>query len=203
MKVLPVVLVIAYPALVHASVVLDAPPLALAGLLVLVAAVLFRPLSQARPAAWLGFAAAALALWLLTRAGAGRLAIYLPSLAIPAALGWLFGSTLRAGREPLISGFARLARGGVLAPDLQRYTRRLTQLWTLMFALMVATALTLILLEQIAWWSFVSNVLNYLLIGLLFALEYAYRRWRFPHHHHPGFVEHLRAIARNRQGAAG
>lgn len=203
MKVLPVVLVVAYPALVHASVVLDAPSLALAGLLALMAAVLFQPLRRAHPGAWLGFIGTALALWLLTRTGAARLAIYLPSLAIPAALGWLFGSTLREGREPLISGFARLARGGVLAPDLQHYTRRLTQVWTLMFALMVVTALSLILLDRIAWWSLVTNVLNYLLIGLLFAVEYAYRRWRFPHHHHPGFVDHIRAIARNRRGAAG
>lgn len=202
MKVLPVLLVLAYPVLVHASVMLDAPPLAFAAVLTLVAVVLYRPLTAPRAWAWAAFAAAAAILYLLTRVGAERLAIYLPSLAIPAALGWLFGSTLRAGAEPMISGFARLARGGTLAPDLQQYTRRLTQLWTAMFALMFAGALGLILLGEIECWSLLTNVVNYVVIGLMFALEYGYRRWRFPHHPHPGFVEHIRAIARNRRGAA-
>ncbi len=200
MKLLPVVLVIAYPLLVHAGVMLDAPSLAFAGLLVLVAVVLLKPLSAPRAWAWLLLALVAAALHLLAQLGAGRAAIYLPSLVIPAALGLLFGRTLRAGQEPLISGYARLARDGVLPADLQRYTRRLTQLWTLSFALMFSVALALILFDQIEWWSLVTNVLNYFLIGLLFLVEYGYRRWRFRHHHHPGFVEHIRAIARNRRG---
>ncbi len=203
MKVLPVVLVIAYPALVHASVLLGAPALAFAGLLVLATVVLLPQLSRRRPAAWAGLLVIAAGLYLWTRSDAARLAIYLPSLLIPAALGYVFGSTLRAGREPLISGFARMARGGVLAPDLQHYTRRLTQVWTLMFALMFAVALTLILLDEIRWWSLVTNVLNYGVIGLMFAVEYAWRRWRFRHHHHPGFIEHLQAVARNRRSLNG
>ena len=203
MKVLPVVLVIAYPALVHASVMLGAPALAFAGLLVLATVVLLPQLRQRRPAAWLGLAAIAIVLFLWTRSDMARLAIYLPSLPIPAALGYVFGSTLRAGREPLISGFARLARGGTLAPDLQHYTRRLTQVWSLMFALMFTVALTLILLDEIHWWSLITNVVNYGVIGLMFAVEYAWRRWRFRHHHHPGFIEHIRAVARNRRSLNG
>lgn len=200
MKQLPVVLVLAYPILVHASVMLEAPTLAFAGLMVLACVVLYKPLCGARPWAWASLAACAAALFLLVRTDAGRFALYLPSLLIPAALGYLFGSTLRAGREPLISTIARLGRGGVLAPDLQHYTRRLTQLWTFMFGLMFAGALLLILLDRIQWWSLLTNVINYIVIGLMFAVEYVYRRWRFAHHHHPGFVEHIRAIARHRRG---
>jgi uncharacterized membrane protein len=202
MKLLPVVLIAAYPALTHAGVMLNAPLLALAGLILLVSAVLFKPLARLRLWAWLSLAACTAALGALTLAEAGRYAIYLPSLLIPAALGILFGGTLRAGAEPLISGLARIERGGTLAPDLARYTRQLTQLWTLTFALMFAGALTLIVLDEIRLWSLLANVLNYVAVGLLLVLEYAYRRWRFRHHPHPGFFEHLRTVARTRRGVS-
>lgn len=201
MKAVPVALVVAFPALIHAGILLERPVLAFAALMSLAAAVLFKPLSARRAWAWGALLAAAGVLWGLAAAGAGRYAIYLPSLAIPVALGLLFGRTLRPGVEPMISRFARLARGGTLAPDLALYTRRLTQLWTAVFVLMFLSALVLLLLDRIRWWSLLTNVLNYAALALLFAAEYAYRRWRFPHHEHPGFVAHIRGLFRYRPSA--
>lgn len=201
MKIVPVLLVVAFPVLIHAGIMLRQPALAFAALLALTAAVLFRPLAAPRPWAWVALAAAAAALFALEANGAGRYAIYVPSLAIPALLCLLFGRTLRPGVEPMISRFARQARGGVLAADLARYTRRLTQLWTAVFALMFVSALGLILLNRIEWWSVLTNIVNYVALALLFAVEYAYRRWRFPHHEHPGFVAHIRGLFRHRPSA--
>lgn len=201
MKVLPVLLFIAYPVLVHASVMLAAPALALSALVVLAAAVLFKPLTAPRLWAWAALSGSAVVLFGLAHSDAVRFAVYLPSLAIPAALALVFGGSLRAGREPLITLIARLERGGALAQDLVVYTRRLTQLWTAAFVLMFALALALILAGEIEWWSLVSNILNYVAIGLMFAVEYGYRRWRFPHHPHRGFVDHLRTVASHRRGA--
>lgn len=201
MKVLPVLLFMAYPVLVHASVMLGAPALALSALVALVAVVLFKPLTAPRLWAWAALFGSAAALFGLAHSDGVRFAVYLPSLAIPAALALVFGGSLRAGREPLISLIARLERGGVLAPDLVVYTRQLTQLWAAAFVLMFALALALILAGEIAWWSLVTNVLNYVAIGLMFAVEYGYRRWRFPHHPHRGFFEHIRMVASHRRGA--
>jgi uncharacterized membrane protein len=53
-------------------------------------------------------------------------------------LAYMFGRTLTAGRIPLIERVARVRDLDLPAP-LQRYTRRLTWLWTLYF---VACALT-------------------------------------------------------------
>ncbi|MFA5938387.1 MAG: hypothetical protein WC809_03435 [Sinimarinibacterium sp.] len=200
MKVLPILLFLAYPVLVHASVALGAPALALAGLVVLVAVVLFKPLTAPRAWAWAVLAGSSLVFYGLAQSDAVRYAVYVPSLAIPAALAALFGNSLRAGREPLIGMIARLERGGALAADLCVYTRQLTQIWTGAFVLMFVLALGLILLDQIAWWSLVTNVLNYIAIGLLFAVEYGYRRWRFPHHPHRGFFDHIRTVASHRRG---
>lgn len=200
MKVLPILLFLAYPVLVHSSVVLGVPALALLALVALVAVVLFKPLSAPRFWAWAALAGSAAALYGLGQSDAVRYAVYLPSLAIPAALAAVFGATLRAGREPLIGTIARLERGGVLAADLVVYTRQLTQVWTGLFVLMFALALALIAIGAIEWWSLVTNVLNYGAIGLMFAVEYAYRRRRFPHHPHRGFFDHIRTVAGHRRG---
>lgn len=199
MKVLPILLFLSYPALVHASVVFGVPALALLALVVLVAVVLFKPLSALRPWAWVVLVCSAAALYGIGHSDAVRYAVYLPSLAIPGALAAVFGTTLRANREPMISMIARIERGGVLAQDLIVYTRRLTQVWTGIFVLMFALALGLIVAGEIEWWSLVTNVLNYVAIGLMFAVEYAYRRWRFPHHPHRGFVDHIRTVASHRR----
>ncbi|HUS25529.1 MAG TPA: hypothetical protein VM369_11325 [Candidatus Binatia bacterium] len=203
MKVLPVLLLLAYPILVHAGVLLDAPRLIFLSLLCLVGFTLFRPLSAGRAWAWLALIGIGGVLYLLSRSANGSLyAAYLPSLAIPAMLAGVFGATLLPGRQPLIEGMARHERGGVLPDDLVTYTRRLTQLWTAVFVLMFGSALLLILLDRRELWSLMTNVVNYLVAGAIFPIEYVYRRWRFSHHHHPSFIEHIRLVARNRRGQA-
>ena len=87
-----------------------------------------------------GAAHSALARGRLRRAGAAPLLlltgvaevaqplVFVPPVAINLGLAALFGRTLRRGREPLISMFARMERG-TLEADLARYTRRLTGIW--------------------------------------------------------------------------
>lgn len=199
LKVLPVVLVIAYPLLVHASVMLHAPRLALLALILLVCVGLFRPLAAARLWAWLSLLAISGLLFALMRTAGGIYAVYLPSLVMPAVLACVFGGSLRCGRQPLNEGVARTSRGGSLPDELVAYTRRLTQLWTLVFVAMFVAALALIVLQQRELWSLLTNVINYLLIAALVVCEYAFRRWRFPAHEHAGLIEHIRTVARRRR----
>lgn len=203
LKWLPVGLLICYPVLVHASVMFAMPRLAFVALVMLVAAVFFRPLSAPKLWAWLLLIAVAVLLDLLMHTSGGLYAVYLPSLVMPAALFGVFAGSLRAGREPLIQGVARISRGGVLPDDLAHYTRRLTLIWALVFVAMFVAALGLIALGRIEAWSLLTNVLNYLLIALLVAGEHAYRRWRFPQHRHEGLIAHIRTVARSRRGRTG
>ncbi|MGH7886281.1 MAG: hypothetical protein ACREPG_00320 [Candidatus Binatia bacterium] len=55
------------------------------------------------------------------------------------------------------------------------YTRRVTQVWCLFFALNGAIALYTALFASMAQWSFYNGFLAYLLMGLLFAGEYCAR----------------------------
>lgn len=111
-----------------------------------------------------------------------RLATALPVLAY-CALFALFAATLRPGRTPMISRFARLEQGE-LSPELAAYTRRLTVIWCAFFALMAATALGLAAWAPLHVWYLHTFVISYLLIAALFVGEYGYRRWRYPHYRH-------------------
>lgn len=128
-------------------------------------------------------------------ARAAALGIALP-VAANLALCTLFGVTLRRGREPLISRFARLVRGEELPAELRAYARRLTVAWTVFFALMACISLALALWASLAAWTFFTSVVNYLLVVLFFVGEYAYRRLRYHRYPHasPGqIVRRLRA----------
>lgn len=192
-----VALVLAYPLLSHAAVWWREPLLEWLALLLIVLIPLLAPLIQGRAWAWLLLPLLGAGLYLLTAAGGGVYALYLPSLLFPALVGWAFGSSLLPGRTPLITRMALAVRGS-MGPDLTRYMRRQTQLWTGLFAVMVLTSLLLIALGQRELWSLQSNFLNYLACGAMFVGDHLYRQWRFPELWHPGFIEYLRIVARSR-----
>jgi len=93
----------------------------------------------------------------------------------------------------MVTRFALLARGS-LPPDLEHYTRRVTVLWIVVFVILTLSAVLLAVFASRELWSLATNFLHYLLIGGVFVAEYAYRRWRFRHHEHPGFLAYLRGL---------
>ncbi len=94
---------------------------------------------------------------------------------------WLFGRTLLAGREPLISQISRHINGS-LGPEVAVYTRRVTIAWCIFFFMQVATSASLYVFAPLAAWSFFINVLNTPLLVLMFVGEKAYRTRRYPNH---------------------
>jgi len=90
------------------------------------------------------------------------------------ALGTWFGSTLAAGRQPLISALASRLHGG-LTPDLAAYTRRVTVAWTIYFFAMAGLSLALFLGGSFAHWSVLANLLTPVAIASLFVGEYLLR----------------------------
>ena len=179
--------------LIHVAVMGDTPWLEWLALVSLVFVPFSLPLIALRLRAWLIFAAVCAGLWWLVTYGGGRPLLYLPSILIPAALGWFFGRTLVAGRTPLITSVAVAARPAT--PDyLLKYSRRLTEMWTGIFIAMTVWDLALAAFASREAWSFMANGANYLVIGATVAFEYLFRRWRFRDYNHPGFVEYLRIV---------
>ena len=109
--------------------------------------------------------------------------VFVPPIAVNFGLALLFGRSLRAGREPLISTFARLERGP-LEPDIARYTRTLTGIWTAFFVGAAVLSAALAAAAPAMVWGWFVAVGNQLAAAFLFVGEYGFRRLRFPHYRH-------------------
>jgi uncharacterized membrane protein len=111
-------------------------------------------------------------------------------------LATLFGRTLAAGREPLVTTFARIAHGGI-DEAVARYTRRVTAAWTAFFLCLFAASSLLYFGGLLAAWSLLANILSPILVGLMFAAEYAIRHRVLPDLERSGILGGMRAFSRH------
>ncbi len=183
----------AYPFAVHWLLVAGRPWIALA----LAAAALGGLCWSMADARWRWLALLMIALSSLAAGAlhADELVLFLPPVAINLGLALFFARTLSRGREPLISWFARVERGG-LAPDLKVYTRCLTWIWVGFFLTMAAVSVVLAVTGPRMAWAWFTAVGNYLCVGMLFVGEYVYRRARFSHYEHASPLRLLGMVRR-------
>lgn len=137
-----------------------------------------------------GVATVTFGAWLLPAA-------WLPVLANLAGC-WRFATTLRPGREPLITRYTRFDAGGCVA-EVAAYSRALTLLWACFLGLFAAAhavvsaghgSHALVLAAEIG-------------LGLaLFLGEHALRNRRFPHHGRATPARTLRAVRLAHQAPA-
>jgi uncharacterized membrane protein len=120
----------------------------------------------------------------------------LPHAAIYVFLLWLFGRTLRPGREALITAVARRFHGSI-PRFIEAYTRRLTIAWCVFFAAQLVLSALLLAFASLDTWSLFVNVLNLPLLAAMFAGDYAYRVLRFPGYPHASIVQSIQAFARH------
>ncbi|WER48173.1 acyl carrier protein [Cupriavidus sp. WKF15] len=157
--------------------------------------------------------------WLLLLAACG-LALWVGRMPLAAHFGWtyflqhfganaalaaMFGRTLRPGGMPLCTEFAAAVHGP-LTPDMRRYTRRVTQAWTLFFALTAAASLVLFALAPMPAWSTFANLGTPALVALMFVAEAACRRVVLPAAQHTGVLDAVRgyrAVMTERASRAG
>jgi uncharacterized membrane protein len=197
MRLLPLLLALAFPLLAHLAAATGSQRLAAAAVGCLALALAW-PLRR-RPAIFLVLLAALGAvLWLLLQRERAALLLLIPPVLFTAMVGMVFARSLRAGRVPLIERVVRVLHPEALQwPGVPDHLRRLTLGWA---ALLLGLAAVNLLLAAcavpggllhaagidpplaVAWheWSWFANVANYVLIGLAFVAEYAYRRWRWP-----------------------
>ncbi len=124
-----------------------------------------------------------------------RLAPAVPHAAIYFFLLWLFGRTLLQDAEPLITGAARRVHG-VLTPEIEVYTRRVTQAWCCFFSAQIIVSGLLFVFAPLEIWSLFVGVLNFPLIVLMFCAEYLYRVMRYPDHPRASIASALRAFSK-------
>jgi uncharacterized membrane protein len=104
-------------------------------------------------------------------------------------LAWIFGRTLTPSREALITQLARRIHGADFTPAIATYTRQATWAWVFFFVAMALTSVLLFFAAPLESWSFFVNVLYLPLLGLMFVLEYAARRYRLRGVQHASFIK--------------
>ncbi|MFC3550691.1 ketosynthase [Lysobacter cavernae] len=208
-------LAVAYPLLAHWATHDGGGHAAAIALADLVLLVLAGPLLERRPWAWtLALPLAASLVWLAGTPYA-QLLLLAPPMLFVALVAWLFGRSLWPPREALITRIvAAMERctPQALAPELYRYSRRLTAAWA---GLLVALALANGVLAVIAvpggvlarlghvpavsisqeQWSLFANLFNYGIVGGFFIGEYVLRRRLFPHRPYRNLFDFLRQMA--------
>ncbi|HEY5762748.1 MAG TPA: hypothetical protein VIS73_06040 [Rhodocyclaceae bacterium] len=118
-----------------------------------------------------------------------------------ALLAGVFGATLFERQVPLCTRLARMVHGDDLPQLVDRYTRRITIVWTGFFALNATTSLLLYLLTPIGVWSTYANLLTAPLVALMFAGEYAVRVRVLPPSHHSTIAATITAFWVRQYGA--
>jgi uncharacterized membrane protein len=204
--------VVAYVVLALAAWISGRAWLASLAVFILASALLSPALRRRSIVAWLGWIVLALVLGLLAEHGEGRLALDALPILVNAALSAVFASTLVRGREPLIARFIAILEGPqrLALPRVAAYARSLTWAWALLLglqALALAAVLCLVpggLFEAFGLprsdafaapgWRLYLRIGGYMLVPLVLALEYAYRRWHLrglPHPSLPAFIARL------------
>jgi uncharacterized membrane protein len=105
----------------------------------------------------------------------------------------VFARTLRCGREPMCTYFARMVHGS-LSPGLAHYTRWVTVAWVGFFAVMALISTLLFVATPIATWSVFANFFTAPLICLMFVAEYAVRKRLLPQVEHAHIMDGIKAF---------
>jgi uncharacterized membrane protein len=189
----PFVLIAAYPVLAHASHLLAWPYLQTVAAILLLLGIFWQALLNKRLLPWALFVSLSAFIVLLEYLDLMQYLLYLLPVIIPGLLLIFFGKTLLPGQEPLITAIGEAARGP-LTMAMRKYTRLLTQLWCLVFFIMMVWSSVLPWIQQPLLWSWFTNVINYGIVGILFVGEFMLRKKLFPEHNHPSFIEYIEII---------
>lgn len=115
-----------------------------------------------------------------------------------AALLFGFARSLLAEQVPLCTRWADVLHGP-LTPVEVRYTRRVTQAWSVFFAAMGSIGLLLYVVAPLRIWSAFNNLWTLPLLGLMFAAEYTVRHVALPDKRRSTILEAVRLYATSRR----
>lgn len=104
-----------------------------------------------------------------------------------------FVSSLRSGREPVVTGFARQMRR-TMPPEVVRYTRRVTIAWSGFFAAQLTVSAALLALAPEAVWTSFVNLLNLPLLTAMILAEFGCRMLLFRREQRTGLIGTLAGL---------
>lgn len=175
-RILGAVLLAAYPLAIWAGISMAGSRIA--GLIVLGALAIVLPFRIRASPELLGSGIAVAVLVLLSVAlDDQRFLLAMPVLVNMTLLAG-FGASLLDGRLPVVERFARMTNDN-LTPEEMRHCRTVTKVWCLFFIANASVSLLLAIFAPLAVWGLYNGAIAYVLMGAIFAGEYAIRKIRF------------------------
>jgi uncharacterized membrane protein len=198
-------LAFAYPLVAHLAVAWSSAKLTIAAIAMLAMSTLLSSLVRGRLVAWLAVPLLIAACWWLANSSMHVQPLYLPPVLVPAFLAWIFGQTLLPGHTPLIEQLVHMLHAPDAVPEDAAlvYARRLTLAWTVLFVALASTNLLLAVFAEPEQWSLFANLIAYVIVVAFFAVEYAYRRRRFPHQPYRNMLEFVQRLLASLPGLLG
>jgi uncharacterized membrane protein len=172
---------------------LQEPIIQVFAIIALAVALLYNGLRDGSHLAWFVFLLISIASFVAAYIDIAIYLLYLPPIIIPLLLWSVFFRSLLPGQEAIITDIGERARGP-LTVEMRRYTRIVTIIWTVLFALMAAWSAILPWAASENVWSLFTNFINYAIVGILFFAEFQFRKIRFREHDHPNFFQYVRIV---------
>ena len=207
-------LAIAYPVAAHVAVMTRSVVATAASLAVIASLFLLPRLAARSVAAWCLLPVVVAGLLWLAHSDAAWLPLYATPVFVNIFGAWIFGHTLAPGQVPLIERLARLLHEGDGINDkIASYARKVTIAWTVFLSGLAVLNTTLAMLATpngvlmlmglhpsvtvpVEVWSLFANFIDYVMAGVLFLAEYAYRQRKFPDQPYRNFFDFINRARR-------
>lgn len=122
---------------------------------------------------------------------------FLPPMAINFVIGIIFLNGLGKNKTTVIEKYIVVLEGRITEAERQ-YARRLTVAWAAILFLLMAESGLLALFASYETWSLFTNFINYLILAMMFIIEYQVRIRVFTEKQHMGFFEYLNRLRKVR-----
>lgn len=194
MPALIILLLCSYPVIVHLSIYMGHTVWAAYFLALLFAFPILFSLVQKRRPNWLVLLLAFYSIFVfwLARSQAETL-LFVQPIIINSLLFLLFISTLFGNSVPLISRLTKIIKPGA-ADVVLEYCRWVTWAWALFFLAMAILSWFVAIYASLEIWSWFTNVLTYILTGLMFIAEYIVRKILMKDHIDRSFIQFVRDL---------
>ena len=183
-----------YPAVVHACIVYDIPQYAVLYLSIILMLLMIEKF-PVKVKYLIVFLSPVIVYVVLRYESISRLALYILPVLVCLIFFKIFARTLVSGKVPLVTRMAEITQGD-LDDDVVRYTRSLTGVWALVFLGLAVESTLLAFFAPFELWSLFTNVINYIIVALVFVGDYLVRRKTLASWRNQGFKHFIDSITK-------
>jgi len=163
-----------YPVVVHVCIIYKLPQYAVLYLTLLLVMLAFERV-QGKAKYLLIILLPIIAVPVLYYEPISRSALYLFPVLVCLVFFKVFARTLVADKVPLVTRMAEITQGR-LDDDVIRYTKSLTRVWALVFLGLAIESTLLAFFAPFEIWSLFTNIINYIIVALVFVADFLVRR---------------------------